>query len=373
MKEIGIAIIGWGFMGRTHTHSVRSIPLMYQNIDFMPKLRCVCSRRLEAVQEAKEQLGFESCTTDWRDILTRDDIQVVSVCTPNDMHEEMAIELIKAGKHLYIDKPLAVTLESALRIEEACKGSPVKTQVVFNNRFLPATMRAKQLCDSGAIGEVICCQARYLHSGSVDEKRPIGWKQQAQGGVILDLASHALDLLTWLCGFPESVSCQTHTLYSERPTKQGGIERDLAEDHALLTLRMPSGALASVEASKISTGANDELSFEVYGKKGALRFDLSDPSWLYFFDNTVPEAPLGGMRGFTRIECVGRYDKPAGTFLPPKNAIGWDRGHIHCYYSFLDCVAHDKRPSPTIEDGVKLQRVLEAARISAAERREVSI
>ncbi len=373
MKEIGAAIIGWGFMGRAHAHSLRCIPLMYQNIDFTPKLRCVCSRREEPAREAKELLGFESYTTDWRDILTRDDIQVVSVCTPNDMHEEMAVALINAGKHVYIDKPLAVTLESALRIEKACAGSPVKTQMVMNNRFLPATMRAKQLCDSGAIGEVICCQARYLHSGSVDENRPIGWKQQSQGGVILDLASHALDLLAWLCGYPASMSCQTRTLYSERPTKQGGTERDLAEDHALITLRMPSGVLGSVEASKISTGANDELSIEVYGKKGSLRFSLSDPNWLYFFDNTVPEAPLGGLRGFTRIECVGRYEKPAGAFLPPKNAIGWDRGHIHCYYSFLECVAHDKRPSPSVEDGVKLQRVLEAARVSAAENREVSI
>ena len=365
MKTIGIAVIGWGFMGRTHTHALRSIPMMYPGIDFQPVLKCVCSRREAPAREAMELLGFESYTTDWRTILTRDDIDVVSVCTPNALHEEMAVALLKAGKHVYLDKPMAVTLDSARRIAAAARESGAYSQMVMNNRFLPATMRAKQLAEEGALGEIIGFHAQYLHSGSVDEARPIGWKQEAQGGVILDLASHALDLVTDICGFPKRVMCAANTLYASRPTKTGGVETDLAEDHAILTLRMPNGALGTVEASKIATGTNDEMGFEIYGKKGALKFDLMEPGWLWYFDNTVPEAPLGGRRGFTRIECMARYPAPAGTFLPPKNAIGWDRGHIHCYYSFLDCVAHGKAPRPSIEDGLKLQAVLAAAADSA--------
>lgn len=365
MKTIGIAVIGWGFMGRTHTHALRSIPMMYPGIDFQPVLKCVCSRREAPAREAMELLGFESYTTDWRTILTRDDIDVVSVCTPNALHEEMAVALLKAGKHVYLDKPMAVTLDSARRIAAAARESGAYSQMVMNNRFLPATMRAKQLAEEGALGEIIGFHAQYLHSGSVDEARPIGWKQEAQGGVILDLASHALDLVTDICGFPKRVMCAANTLYASRPTKTGGVETDLAEDHAILTLRMPNGALGTVEASKIATGTNDEMGFEIYGKKGALKFDLMEPGWLWYFDNTVPEAPLGGRRGFTRIECIARYPAPAGTFLPPKNAIGWDRGHIHCYYSFLDCVAHGKAPRPSIEDGLKLQAVLAAAADSA--------
>ena len=260
---------------------------------------------------------------------------------------------------------MAVTLDSARRIAAAARESGAYSQMVMNNRFLPATMRAKQLAEEGALGEIIGFHAQYLHSGSVDEARPIGWKQEAQGGVILDLASHALDLVTDICGFPKRVMCAANTLYASRPTKTGGVETDLAEDHAILTLRMPNGALGTVEASKIATGTNDEMGFEIYGKKGALKFDLMEPGWLWYFDNTVPEAPLGGRRGFTRIECMARYPAPAGTFLPPKNAIGWDRGHIHCYYSFLDCVAHGKAPRPSIEDGLKLQAVLAAAADSA--------
>lgn len=365
MKTIGVAIVGWGFMGRTHTHALRAIPLMYPGIDFRPELRCVCTRREEPARQAMSDLGFLSYTTDWRTLLTREDIDVVSICTPNSLHEEMALAFLRAGKHVYIDKPLSISADSARRIADAARQSGVKTQMVMNNRFLPATMRAFELSRDGALGEIIGFHARYLHSGSIDENKPIGWKQQLEGGVILDLASHALDLVTALCGFPTEVMTAVNTLYGSRPTRNGGTETHLAEDHAILTLRLPNGAIGAVEASKIATGSNDEMTFEIYGKKGAVKFDLMEPGWLWYFDQTVPEAPLGGRRGWTRVESMARYPAPAGSFLPPKNAIGWDRGHIHCYYSFLDCVAHDKTPCPTIEDGARLQVLLSAAQKSA--------
>lgn len=334
MKKIGVGLIGWGFMGRMHTYALRAIPLMYPGIDFTPVLSCVCSRRIEMAREAAQTAGYREYTDDYRALLAREDVEVVSICTPNKLHEEMAIAALAAGKHVYIDKPLAVTPESANRIALAARNAPGKTQMVMNNRFFPATLRAKSLVEEGGIGDVTGFSARYLHSGSVDENKPIGWKQETQGGVILDLASHALDLITWLIGEPKRVFCAVNTLYSSRPRKGGGVETALAEDHALMTLQMPGGALGTIEASKVATGENDELSFAVYGKKGALKFDLMSPEWLWYFDNTAPETSLGGTRGFTRIECVGRYDKPAGVFPPPKNAVGWDRGHIHCYYSF---------------------------------------
>ena len=305
-------------------------------------------------------------------MLADPEVDVVSICTPNDQHEEMAIAALKAGKHVYIDKPLAVTYESAARIAEAAKNAPGKTHMVFNNRYSPAMMRAKQLIDEGRIGEVLTFQGRYLHSGSIDPNKPIGWKQQMQGGVILDLGSHALDLLTWLMGYPQRVMCKTRTLYANRPTKSGETESHLSEDHALMMLEMPNGALGSVEASKIATGSNDELIIEIRGTKGAISWNAMDPNYVYYFDQTLPEAPLGGMRGYTQIESVARYPAPGGTFLPPKNSIGWDRGHTHCYYTFLDCVAHDRAPENGIECGAKLQKLMECLFISNKEGHWVS-
>ena len=185
--------------------------------------------------------------------------------------------------------------------------------------------------------------------------------------MLLDLGSHALDLVTWLIGQqPAEVLCAENTLYPERPTREGGICHDVTEDHALMMLRLKNGALGTVEASKITAGTTDVMFLEITGTKGAIRWNLDNPGWLEFYDNTQPEVPLGGMRGYTRIECVGRYPAPGGSFLPAKNAIGWERGHMHCYFSFLNALARGETPAPGLEEGARLQRLLDCMAASAA-------
>lgn len=367
MKTIKIGIIGWGFMGRTHAHALRAMPLFYPGAGFRAEIAGICSRRLEKAREAAEELNVPYYTDDYRQLLAREEIDAVSVCTPNALHEEIALAALKAGKHLYIDKPLADTAQGARRIADQAEKSGVFTRMVFNNRYLPVTLRARELVDQGRIGRVLSFEGRYLHSGSIDPNKPIGWKQTLQGGVLLDLGSHVLDLITWLCGYPEAVFCAQRTLYATRPTREGGATRDLSDDQTLMLLRLPGGAMGQVEASKIATGANDELTVEIRGEKGALAFDLMQPNYLRFYDNTRPEAPLGGERGFQWIETVARYPAPGGTFLPPKNSIGWDRGHLHCYYTFLDCLARGAAPDNGVGEGARLQMLMERAAQSAAQ------
>lgn len=364
MKTISVGVIGWGFMGKTHTHALRSIALFYPNIDFQIKLRCICTRRIEKAQEAMRDAGFETCTDSWRELIAMEDIDIVSICTPNQEHEEMAIAALQAGKHVYLDKPVAVTGESALRIAEAAKKASGKTCVAFNNRFTPAMLRAKQLIDEGRLGRIMHFEARYLHSGSIEPDKPIGWKQQLQGGVVLDLGSHALDLMTWMLGYPKRVFCRTRTLYAQRPTRDGGIEKNLSEDHAMMLLEMPDGAIGNVEVSKIATGANDELCFDIRGDKGALRWNLMDPNFLEYYDATLPSAPFGGLRGFSRIETASQYSAPGGIFLPPKSAIGWERGHMHCYYTFLEDIALGRHSENAIPEGARLQCLMDRILLS---------
>ena len=371
MKTIKIGIIGWGFMGRTHAHALRAMPLFYPGAGFRAEIAGICSRRLEKTREAAEELNVPYYTDDYRQLLAREEIDAVSVCTPNALHEEIALAALKAGKHLYIDKPLADTAQGARRIADQAEKSGVFTRMVFNNRYLPVTLRARELVDQGRIGRVLSFEGRYLHSGSIDPNKPIGWKQTLQGGVLLDLGSHVLDLITWLCGYPEAVFCAQRTLYDARPTREGGATRELSDDQTLMLLRLPGGAMGQVEASKIATGANDEMTVEIRGEKGALAFDLMQPNYLRFYDNTRPEAPLGGERGFQWIETVARYPAPGGTFLPPKNSIGWDRGHLHCYYTFLDCLARGAAPDNGVGEGARLQMLMERAAQSAAQGRWV--
>ena len=373
MKTISVGVIGWGFMGKTHTQVLRSIALFYPGADFQIRLRCICTRRMEKAREAMAAADFETCTDDWRELIAMEDIDVVSICTPNDRHEEMAVAALEAGKHVYLDKPVAVTAESARRIARAAEGARGFTRVAFNNRYMPAMLRAKQLVEEGRLGQVMHFEARYLHPGSVDPLRPIGWKQQMQGGVLLDMGSHVLDLVTWLLGYPARALCRTRVLYPERPTKDGGVERNLSDDHMLALLEMPDGALGTVEASKIATGSNDDLTLEIRGARGALRWSLMDPNYLDFYDCAAPDGPIGGLRGFTRIETVARYPAPGGSFLPSKNTVGWERGHMHCYFTFLDAVAHGCPAENTIADGARLQELMEKLSQSSASGRWVEV
>ncbi len=374
MDRIGIGIIGWGFMGRTHTLCVRSLPLFYPDAGFTARLVGVCSRTVGKAEKARDELGFEYATGDYHDLLCDPAIDVVSICTPNDQHERMIIDALQAGKNVYIDKPLTVDYESAERILKAAQGAPGKVQIALHNRFFTATMRAKALIGEGKLGEVLTFTCRYLHSGSIDQNKAMGWKMGRGGGVILDLGSHALDLVTWLIGeMPREVLCAANTLYPARPTADGGVCEDIAEDHALMLMRLHNGALGTVEASKITAGTTDEMFLEITGTKGAIRWNLLEPGWLEFYDNTQPEVPLGGLRGYTRIECVGRYPAPGGSFLPAKNAIGWERGHMHSYYTFLKCVAEGTVPSPGLEEGARLQRLMDLMVISDREKRWVAV
>lgn len=176
--------------------------------------------------------------------------------------------------------------------------------------------------------------------------------------MLLDLGSHALDLAVWLAGWPVKALCRTHRLYDARPTPDGGVARDLTEDYVTALMVLENGAVGTLEASKIATGAEDELSIELRGTRGALKWNSMDPNYLDYYDNTLPEAPYGGSRGFTRIQTVQRYPAPGGRLMPPKASIGWERGHTHCYFTFLDAIAKDLPRERGIEEAARLQSLM---------------
>lgn len=364
MKELRIGIIGFGFMGKTHTYGYKTIPLYYGNLPFKIKLAGVCDAVPEVAEKARETLDFEFAVSNPEDILKRQDIDIVDICTPNIYHKQAVLEAIKSGKHVYCDKPLATSFEETREITEVLGKYNVITQMALQYRFFPATMRAKELIDEGKIGKIMSFRACYLHSGSVDPKKPIGWKQDKKfggGGVLFDLGSHVLDIIYYLLGEYASVFAKTDIIYPQRPDKNGNLIAIEADDVAFMVLQMKNGGTGTIEASKVATGTNDELRFEIHGDKGAIRFNLMDPNWLEFYDNTLPEAPLGGVKGYTRIECVQRFRKPGGDFPSSKFSIGWVRSHVHSLYNFLSCVHENRQASPSFKEGAYIQYVMEKA------------
>lgn len=360
-RPLGVAILGFGFIGKVHAYGHVNLPLFYAPPPVRTRLVGVATSREETAAEAKALLGFEVATTDPLALIARDDVDIVHICTPNDQHADALLPAMQAGKHIYCDKPLTATLAEAERVAEAFGSYRGTSQMTLQYRFWPATLRAKQLMDAGRIGEITHFRGAYLHAGSVDRGKALNWKADADhgGGVLNDLGSHVIDLLRHLMGELKPLHAVRRVWSKDRESlNQPGTKiRRVAEDCVIVTMRTAGGAPGVVEASKIATGSEDELRFEIHGNKGALRFNLMEPNWLEFCDMADADAPLGGERGWKKIACVQRYDKPAG-FPGPKMSIGWLRGHMHCLYNFLDAVARGEPGDPNLMAGVELQRLL---------------
>ena len=367
VDEIGVAILGYGFIGKVHAFAYRNLPFFFDPTPARIRLVAVCTSRPETAEKARKHGDFEIATTDVGEIMSRNDVDVINVCTPNHLHKAELLAAISAGRHIYCDKPLTATWAEAQEVASALKGYSGTGQMTLNNRFSTPALRARQLIDEGFVGKVTQFRAGYFHSGSVDPNKPMGWKQEAGGGVINDLAGHIVDLVDWLVGPVVEVNAETRILYPERPNRNGEMVRVEAEDAVNILARLGDGGVGVIEASKIATGALDELRVEIHGDRGALRFNIMEPSYLEAFSLSDPDQPIGGMRGWKRIETAQRYPKPAG-WPGPKFAVGWLRSHVQCLYNFVAAVAEGRQAEPDLSRGVRLQYILEMVRESARER-----
>lgn len=376
MKPVNVALIGYGGIGRVHALAYRAIPFHYGLPADAVRIVGVATTRAESAQRAAAEIGCDVWTDDYRALLARPDVDVVDVTVPNAAHEEVVLAAAQAGKHIYCEKPLAMNVEEGRRMVAAAQAAGVKTQMTFNFRFFPAITRARQLVEEGFLGRVFSFRGRYYRSSYIDPTKPISWRQRraiAGGGALYDLGSHILDLVYYLLGDFDQVQAVLETLIPERPAAPGSTERVPVDvdDIALLHVRMADGSLGLVETSRMGTGSPNELVLEIFGEKGAIRFDAQDPSWLQVYDVQDPDKPLGGMRGLRKVETVGRFE---GARAPDWSmAPSFVRTHAECQYRFLRAVAEDRLAAPTLADGLHIQAVMAAAEQSSREQRWVRV
>lgn len=376
MKKLNVAIIGYGGIGRVHAMAYRNIPFHYGLPADTITIVGVATTRQETAEKAAREIGCTAWTTDYRELLARNDVDVVDICVPNNAHEEIVIAAAEAGKHIYCEKPLAMTVAEGQRMVEAVEKAGVKSQVTFNFRFFPAITRARQLVEDGFLGRVFSFRGRYYRSSYISYDKPISWRLQkdiARSGALFDIGSHILDVLYYLLGDFGSVQAALDTLIKERPIAAGASEKAPVDvdDIALMHLRMADGTLGLVEVSRMGTGVTNDLQFEIFGDKGAMRFRSDDPSWLEVYDVRDSGQPMGGMRGFRKLEVVQRHEgqKTPDWSMPP----GFVRSQAECQYQFLKAVSEDTAPSPTIADALKVQEIMEATLLASDEQRWVSV
>ncbi|MBQ2767508.1 MAG: Gfo/Idh/MocA family oxidoreductase [Clostridia bacterium] len=367
-NALKIGILGFGAMGKAHAYAITNLPYFYSTLPFSASIAGVCASTPERTQARVAPFGLPAASSE--DSLINDpNIDIIDICTPNRFHYASIKKALAAGKHVLCEKPLGMTEQEGAELAELAAKSGRVCRVVFNNRFIPAIMRAKQLIEEGRLGRILSFHAAYLHNSCLDPAKPAGWKQNADicgGGVLYDLGSHVIDLIIHLCGPVSAVSGMAQIGFTERTGMNGENWQTNADEAFYLMAELACGAHGTMTLSKLSIGANDDLTLDIRGTQGAIRFSLMEPSFLEFYDAASPDQPIGGLRGFTRIECVGRTPAPGGAFPSPKAPVGWLRGHIGSMYAFLDAVHRgDTQSGPTFAQGAEINRIMAAAYRSA--------
>lgn len=365
-RTLGVAMIGYAFMGKAHSNAWRNVAAFFDVPAFVQKV--LVGRDAAAVAEAAARYGWAESATDWRKVVARDDIDVVDICAPGWMHAEIAIAALESGKHVLVEKPLANTLPEAEAMTAAAanaRARGVQSMIGFNYRRVPALALARELIAEGRVGAVRHVRAAYLQDWLADARAPMTWRlrqETAGSGALGDIASHAIDQVLFLLGDQVTeVSGRLHTFVDRRPGPDGP-EEVTVDDAAWATLSLASGAIASVEASRVATGRKNSLTLEVYGDQGTILFDLENLNELRFLDATAPVRE----QGFRRI-LVNEPEHPyLAAWWPQGHIIGWEHTFIHQIRDFLLALRDGNQPSPSFEEGLNVQYVLNAVEESAA-------
>ena len=377
MTSMRVAMVGYGFMGAAHSQGWRVAPRFF-DLPAQPEMSLLVGRNGGAVAEAAAKWGWAETTTDWREAIGRDDIDVIDIVTPGDSHAEIAIAALEAGKHVLCEKPLANTVDEAAAMADAAASAAARgvyAMVGFTYRRVPAATFARELVTGGAIGEVRQVRAEYLQDWLVDETAPLAWrlqKEHAGSGALGDIGAHAIDLSQFITGQRlTGVSGIIDTVVTERPllaegsglsgTAGAGFGAVTVDDVALFNGRFEGGALGSFVASRMSTGRKNALRIEVSGSRGAIAFDLEDLNALGYYDRTAP----ADRQGFTKILVTEPEHPYVASWWPTGHMLGYEHGFVHQAKDFIEAIATGTQPRPSFADGYQVQRVLGAVEQSS--------
>jgi predicted dehydrogenase len=377
MKTLNVGLIGCGFMGRTHSNAYRQVNRFF-NVKYRPVLKVVCAREDEVGPFAK-QWGYESTTTDWREVVARDDIDIVDICLPNNLHARVAIALARAGKMIVCEKPLAMNVAEGRKMVAAVEKARVPNLVSFNYRRVPAVTMAKELIDSGKLGKIFHYRANFLQDWTISPDVPQGgnatWRldvKAAGSGVTGDLLAHCIDTALWHNGPITEVSAMAETFIKQRVHADTGKKRRVGIDDACtFHCRFKNGSLGNFESTRYARGHKALYTFEINGEHASIRWDLHDLHRLEWFDHR-DAGPLRGWRSIHVTDHSG--DQPyMDHWWVPGLQIGYAETFVHQIADFLTAVAKGKPCSPTFREALETQKVCEAVLQSARKKRWVKV
>ncbi len=383
-KVLNVAMIGGGFMGKAHSNAWTKVNTFF-DAPFKVNLKVVVGNHTP-LEDFAANWGYDEVSYDWREVVKRDDIDIIDIGTPTYMHKEMAIEAAKHGKHIVCEKPCGMNYGECVEMAKAAKEAGVVHYLNHNYRRVPAVALAKKMIDEGRLGRIYHWRGAYLQDWIMDEDAPLTWhlrEDRAGAGVLFDLGSHAVDLARYLIGEPTAVTARFETFIKERPLPGAGaatfskgekVENApmgtvTVDDAAFMLLDFENGALGAIETSRFAGGRKNYNDFEIYGSKGSLKFNFERMNELQFSDLTLPLEEQG-YRTILVTEGVHPY---LSAWWPCGHIIGYEHTFVNAFYDFLCAIGGDKVVTPNLEDGAADIRVLDAAKKSNAEGRRVEI
>ncbi|WP_168121109.1 Gfo/Idh/MocA family oxidoreductase [Paenibacillus sp. HB172176] len=384
MSKVRVGMVGYKFMGKAHSTAYRALPMFFPNARALPEMKVICGRDPQGVEQAKAQFGWDTAVTDWRELVQRDDIDMVDINAPSDAHKEITIAAAEAGKHLFCEKPLALTLSDSREMLQAAEKAGVKHMVGFNYRFAPAVQLAKKLIGEGRLGQIYHFRGVFLQDWILEPSFPLVWRLQkeiAGSGSHGDLGAHVIDMARFLVGEFEEVIGMNETFVKQRPiaaamtglSAKGGRSSEMGEvtvdDATVFMTRFASGALGSIEATRFAAGHRCTNAFEINGSKGSIKFDFERMNELqvYFTDDAED------VQGFRRVLATDPAHAYMDAWWPAGHTIGYEHTFTHEMLEFMNAIGENRQPVPNFVDGVKCQEVLEAVDLSIAERRWVKL
>jgi predicted dehydrogenase len=368
-RPLGVAIAGFGWMGRVHTQAYARVLHHFPQLAVAPQLVAVADEVPGRAEEAADQFGFTKPYRDWRDVAADPDVAVVSITAPNFLHREIGVAMAKAGKHIWIEKPVGLTADDARTVAEAVKEAGVAGAVGFNYRNAPAVAAAKEMIDGGELGTVTHVRFRLFSDYAAHPEGALSWRferERGGSGVLGDLAAHGVDLARYLLGEIDALVADTAIFLPERarPTgatagharaaggELGPVEN---EDYVTSLLRFASGARGVLEASRVSVGEQNNYGFEIHGTEGAVFWDFRRMNELgvslgsAYQDQSVSTVFVGPAHGF-----YGAFQPGSAT------SMGYDDLKVIEAYQFLRSIAEATPHGTTLDDAVRSAEALDA-------------
>ncbi|MFB0994042.1 MAG: Gfo/Idh/MocA family oxidoreductase [Paracoccaceae bacterium] len=372
-KILNVAMIGGGFMGKAHAMAYAAMPMFFWPAPAIPHRKVVVDVTDDLANEAKARFGFDEASSDWRSVITRDDIDVVDICTPNNVHAEIAIAAAAAGKHIICEKPMARGGEEAKTMLDAVQKAGIIHMVAFSYRRTPAVALAKKYINEGRIGKILNFRGTYLQDWSADPDGPLSWRFQksiAGSGAIGDIGTHVVDLAHYLVGPIAAVSALTPTYVKTRPMQSGGLDKLGAseknadapraevdvEDEVVSMLKFKNGAIGSLEATRNGYGRNNFITLEIHGTEGSILFNYERRDELQVMFNSDP----ADARGFRTVYTGPAHPYGEGMWPIPALGIGFSETKIIECYDFFKAITSGKQTSPNFADGYLTELVADA-------------